>query len=105
MFIVMNRFSVDASRADEFEEIWRTRESMLNQMTGFLEFQLLRSSEKEGRVLFISKVNWTEEKNFSDWVQSDQFKQAHAKKRMPEGIVMGPPQFETFEVVLNQEKA
>ena len=37
MFIAMNRFKVKPDCAEEFEQVWRQRESYLDQMRGFVE--------------------------------------------------------------------
>ena len=52
MYIAMNRFHVNAGREEVFEEIWRTRDSYLDQVPGFKEFHLLKLLvQNAGRVL------------------------------------------------------
>ena len=45
MFIAMNRFQVKIGSEAAFETVWRTRESYLSNMAGFVEFRL-RETER-----------------------------------------------------------
>src|SRR5690606_15416524 len=47
MFIAMNRFKVVRGKEEAFEEVWRTRDSSLKEMPGFVEFRLLRGPQNE----------------------------------------------------------
>ena len=38
MFIAMNRFKVLPGQEEEFEAVWRNRESQLQTVPGFVEF-------------------------------------------------------------------
>jgi heme-degrading monooxygenase HmoA len=96
----MNRFRIGQGFEEGFEEMWRTRDSKLNEVPGFVEFKLLRGPEFEGGTLFVSHSVWESRAAFTAWTESDAFKQAHAKARAPEGTYLGPPMFEGFEVVL-----
>jgi antibiotic biosynthesis monooxygenase len=42
MFIAMNRFRIAAGREQDFESVWRNRQSYLAEVPGFVEFHLLR---------------------------------------------------------------
>ncbi len=42
MFIAMNRFRVLKNATLDFEQVWLTRESYLDQVPGFVEFHMLR---------------------------------------------------------------
>ena len=48
MFIAMNRFHVTKGREDDFEEVWKSRDTHLDKVNGFVEFHLLRGPEREG---------------------------------------------------------
>jgi len=41
MFVAMNNFPVNPDRAEDFEKIWRERESYLEDVPGFVHFVLL----------------------------------------------------------------
>ncbi len=47
MFIAMNRFKVRKGQEEDFENIWKGRDSRLQEMQGFEQFHLLRGSFNE----------------------------------------------------------
>ncbi len=100
MFIAMNRFRVAAGREADFEELWRKRDSHLDGVAGFREFHLLRGPTNEGATLFASHSLWDSRALFEAWTESEDFRKAHAQARAPEGVYLGPPNFEGFEVIL-----
>lgn len=100
MFIAMNRFPVAAGREADFEELWRKRDSRLEGVAGFREFHMLRGPTNEGTTLFISHSLWDSRALFEAWTESEAFQKAHSQARAPEGVYLGPPNFEGFEVVL-----
>ena len=98
-YIAMNHFRVDASRADEFEQGWRTRESYLRDVPGFREFHLLRGPLEDGAQLYASHSVWTDEPAFRAWTESESFRKAHAQGGT-KGLILGPPRFVGWQVVL-----
>jgi heme-degrading monooxygenase HmoA len=101
MFIAMNRFKVVAGHEAEFEEIWKNRDSSLDQLAGFIEFRLLRGKTfaEEGYTLFASHTLWRSEPDFLAWTKSEAFRQAHKNAGESRHIYMGPPVFEGFNTV------
>ncbi|MEE9271587.1 MAG: antibiotic biosynthesis monooxygenase [Candidatus Krumholzibacteria bacterium] len=100
MFIAMNRFRIAEGREGDFEEMWRGRESQLDDIPGFREFHLLRGPTGDGETLFASHSVWDSRAHFDAWTNSEAFRKAHARARAPKGTYLGPPKFEGFEVVL-----
>jgi heme-degrading monooxygenase HmoA len=100
MFIAMNRFRIAPGREELFEEIWRKRESYLDDVRGFREFHLLRGPSDETATLYASHSVWSSREAFEAWTESESFRKAHAQARAPKGTYLGHPQFEGFEVVL-----
>ncbi len=100
MFIAMNRFRIAPGFEDSFVQMWRERDSRLQDVPGFRQFNLLRGDSRPEATIFISHSTWESRQAFLDWTESDAFKQAHAKARAPEGTYLGPPQFEGYEVAL-----
>ena len=98
-FIAMNRFRIALGREAEFEEIWRTRESNLPGMAGFVAFHLLRGPSNADCTLFASHTVWQSRQHFEDWTQSEAFRRSHGSAARSAGLYLGPPQFEGFEVV------
>ena len=95
----MNRFRVAAGREEAFLRVWRERESQLPGVEGFLRFRLLAG---EGR--FISYSEWRARGDFVAWTESESFAKAHGRARMPEGTLLGHPEFEGYEVALEQSR-
>jgi heme-degrading monooxygenase HmoA len=89
MYFAMNRFQVASGREEEFEEMWRRRESTLHETPGFVAFYMLRSEDGE----FISCSQWEDERAFLRWTESDSFAKTHARA--------GPPRFTGYSVVLS----
>lgn len=100
MYIAMNRFPVARGREEDFEEMWRSRESYLEEVPGFQGFHLLRGPSDEKSTLFASHSVWDSQEAFVAWTESESFRKAHGQARAPEGTYLGPPHFEGFEVVL-----
>ena len=101
MFIAMNRFKVAPGHEDAFEEVWRSRDSRLADVPGFVEFRLLKGAPQEDHTLFASHTIWASEQDFENWTKSDHFRQAHRDAGENKPLYLGHPQFEGFSVVLD----
>ena len=78
MYIAMNRFTVTAQNAAEFEALWLGRDSYLKDAEGLVEFQMLKGPETDGVTLYASHTVWADEASFRGWTRSDAFRAAHA---------------------------
>ncbi|CAM4141778.1 antibiotic biosynthesis monooxygenase [Vreelandella rituensis] len=81
-------------------EIWRNRESHLDEVPGFKSFQLLQGPTHDDHTLFASHSTWESEAAFVDWTKSESFHKAHANAKAASGVYLSPPVFEGFDVVL-----
>ena len=99
MFIAMNRFRIVKGREADFERIWTERDSHLDGVPGFMEFDLLRGPEADDHTLYASHSVWRNREAFEDWTKSDAFRKAHANAGGAKGIYLGHPMFEGFEAV------
>ncbi len=100
MFIAMNRFRVALGSEEVFEELWRNRDSHLDDVPGFRQFHLLKGPTDEECTLYASHSVWESRQVFVDWTESEAFQKAHAQARAPQGTYLGHPEFEGFEVIL-----
>lgn len=100
MFIAMNRFKIALGHEDEFTAIWRNRETFLAEVPGFKEFHLLRGPSTEAHTLFASHSVWESRAAFEQWTRSEAFRKAHGSAGAARNIYLGPPQLETFDVVV-----
>ena len=105
MYIAMNRFQIIRGQEETFEELWRNRETYLNKVSGFREFQLLRGASEDDYTLYASHSVWDSRQAFEGWTQSESFRKAHAQAGGAKAVYLGHPRFEGFEVVLNQRGA
>ena len=100
MFIAMNRFRIAPGFEETFEELWRRRDSYLDEVPGFREFHLLKGPSDDESSLYASHTVWETRQDFEAWTESESFRKAHARARAPEGTYLGHPQFEGFDPVL-----
>ncbi len=100
MFIAMNRFKVTLGKENDFENVWRKRESRLDDVSGFQSFHLLRGPELDDHTLFASHTIWEDKPSFDAWTHSNAFKKVHAQAGQTKGLYLGHPNFEGFEVIL-----
>jgi heme-degrading monooxygenase HmoA len=99
MFIAMNRFKVAPGAEAEFETMWKTRDSHLHDVPGFVEFHLLKGPAKDGYVLYSSHSTWASKAAFEAWTKSEAFRMAHRNAGTTKPLYLGPPEFEGFEPV------
>ena len=99
-FIAMNRFKIAIGRESDFEEIWKNRETHLDDVVGFQKFNLLKGSTNEEFTLYTSHSAWDSKSDFENWKKSESFRKAHSGGGQHQGIYLGHPDFEGFEVSL-----
>lgn len=99
MFIAMNRFRVAKGREPDFEELWLKRDTHLADVAGFVEFHLLKGPEADDYALYASHTIWASRDDFEAWTKSEAFRAAHSQTGRVEGLYLGPPVFEGFEVL------
>lgn len=100
MYVAMNRFRIAPGKEEAFIEIWKSRDSHLNEVPGFKSFHLLQGPTSEECTLFASHSVWESEEAFINWTKSEAFRKAHANARPAKDIYLGPPQLECFNSVL-----
>jgi len=96
MFIAMNRFKVNKGSEHDFEKLWLTRETHLEDVPGFVEFQLLKGPERDDHVLYASHSLWRSQTDFEAWTRSEAFRKAHANTGGGKPLYLGHPEFEGF---------
>ena len=100
MFIAMNRFKVKLGEETYFEEIWKNRDTHLNEVPGFKKFNLIKSESNEEYTLYSSHSVWDSKEDFIAWTKSESFRKAHKDAGKNKPLYIGHPMFEGFEVVL-----
>ena len=99
MFIAMNRFTVAPGKGEEFEQVWKSRDTHLRDVSGIIRFALLRG-DAEGE--YISHSTWASREAFVAWTQSEAFTAGHRQGSLA-GILAGPPQVRLYDAVLEEE--
>ena len=100
MYIAMNRFQISLGNEDIFENIWKNRETYLDDVKGFLGFNLMKGDKFDNYTLYISHSTWESHLDFITWTKSRAFREAHKDAGANKKIYKGSPQFEGFNVVL-----
>lgn len=96
MYLAMNRFRVVPGAEEEFEAVWRGRETRLGEMKGFVSFHMLKGPKEETHTLYASHTIWETEADFTAWTRSEQFRAAHKGAGGHRPLYLGHPQFEGF---------
>ena len=100
MYIAMNRFKIIKGKEKIFEDIWKNRDSHLKNVTGFLDFHLIRGESNEDFTLYASHSTWDTEDDFTNWTKSDSFRKAHKNAGEHSDVYIGHPIFEGFKVII-----
>tara|TARA_B100001989_G_scaffold113651_1_gene79716 strand:+ start:30 stop:332 length:303 start_codon:yes stop_codon:yes gene_type:complete len=100
MFIAMNRFKVKLGEETYFEEIWKNRDTHLNEVPGFKKFNLIKSESNETYTLYASHSEWETKQDFINWTKSEAFRMAHKNAGEHKTVYLDHPKFEGFEVVI-----
>lgn len=99
MFIAMNRFQVKLGEEEAFEKVWKSRDSYLEDVPGFIEFHLLRGPAAEDHTLFATHTVWQSRDAFEAWTRSEAFRKAHAGAGSNKPLYVGSPRLELFDSV------
>lgn len=102
MLTVMNRIPVKPEYAQAFEERFASRAGLVDGMPGFIRNEILRPTE-EGAP-YIVLTYWQDRASFDNWVNSDEFKQGHARSgSLPREAFAGRNQLEVHEVIQSSD--
>ena len=99
MFIAMNRFQIVPGEEEAFEMVWKTRDTYLREVPGFVEFHLLRGPSREDHTLYATHTVWASRADFEAWTKSEAFRKAHAGAGGNKPLYLDHPRFEGFAVV------
>ena len=99
-FIAMNIFKIILGKEYDFENVWKTRETFLDNVEGFINFNLLRGDSTDEYTLYSSHSIWQSKEHFIAWKKSEAFRKAHRNAGENKPLYIGHPEFEGFNVVL-----
>jgi heme oxygenase (mycobilin-producing) len=103
MITVANRIFVAPEYAEAFEERFRARARLVDGMPGFICNQVLRPC-REGDP-YVVLTFWESRAHFDGWVNSDAFKEGHARSgTLPKEAFTEPNKLEIHEVFLDSRQ-
>ena len=83
MFVAMNRFKIVKGKETEFENVWKNRDSFLENVPGFKNFNLIKGEAKEDHTLYASHSIWDTKEDFLNWTKQN------PNKPMPIAVSIG----------------
>ena len=103
MITVANRIYVAKEYSDAFEQRFRERAGLVDQMPGFVSNQVLRPvNEGDPYVVF---TIWNSRQDFLNWVRSDEFVKGHAQSgTLPKEAFSKANVLEMHEVVQDSSR-
>ena len=106
MFIAMNRFQVNEGKESAFEEMWRNRETYLDEVPGFVSFALLRNwiADDDKTTSTSRTPRGAPGRTSTPGRNSETFKRGHAQGSV-QGILAGHPVVSLYETVLSRRRA
>lgn len=81
--VKINAIAVPEGMGPELEARFAERARLVEDMPGFVGFELLRPVAGESRYFVVT--HWTDHDSFLAWVGSQQFQQGHARTDAPDG--------------------
>lgn len=80
-FVAMFNLKVERGHEQEFVKRFQERAGLIDKAEGFLGLFVLQHKEESDR--FTVMTLWREESDFHRWVNSEEFKRAHARGGVP----------------------
>lgn len=103
MITVANRIFVAPEYADHFEENFRKRAGLVDQMPGFISNQVLRPVNPGDPYIVLTL--WESREQFEAWTRSDAFVKGHARSgTLPKEAFTGPNKLEIHEVIMDSAR-
>ena len=100
MYIAMNRFKIVLGKEKEFENVWKNRDTHLEGVKGFKNFNLIKGDTNDEYSLYSSHSTWSSKEDFINWTKSEAFRKAHQNAGGHKNVYLDHPQFEGFEVII-----
>ncbi|TVQ90827.1 MAG: antibiotic biosynthesis monooxygenase [Chromatiaceae bacterium] len=97
MYVVTNRVPVAPEWQAAFEERFRQRAGQVELQPGFVRMAVLRP-DSEGAP-YVVETTWRDRAAFEAWLQSDDFRAAHANP-LPKAAYAGEGRIERFEEII-----
>jgi heme-degrading monooxygenase HmoA len=99
-YVVNNRIYVNAGFEETFEARFRARAGEIDKQPGFVAMRVLRP--QGNKAPYVVETEWESQAAFRDWVNSEDFKRAHADPLPAEATREGGG-IEQFEIIISAE--
>lgn len=100
MITTANRIFVNPEYAEQFEQNFRNRARLVDGMPGFVSNQVLRPVNPGDP--YIVLTIWESRAHFEAWVNSEEFRQGHARSgALPNEAFSAPNKLEMHEIFLD----
>ncbi|MHB1708124.1 MAG: antibiotic biosynthesis monooxygenase family protein [Thermoplasmataceae archaeon] len=96
MILVQNHLLVRKEYAKQFEDAFRSSQTHMNDVVGFIRTEILRPMEGNE---YIVATYWNSLEDFNQWVGSDQFRSSHSKSALPRDAFEGQNAITLHEIV------
>ena len=67
----MNRFKIVLGKEKAFEDVWKNRETHLENVPGYKKFNLVKGDKNKDHTLYASHSIWDSKEDFIDWTKSE----------------------------------
>jgi len=98
MYIVTNRVPVKFEYIEMFEQRFRNRAGKIEKQPGLVSMQVLKPISEN--TPFVVMTIWESEQAFRNWVESDDFREAHSNPMPKEAFEESGGGLEQFEVII-----
>jgi len=93
-FVTVFTVEVEKGYAQEFIERFKKRARLIDKAKGFKGLFVLQHTQEDDKFLVVTF--WENEKSFHDWVNSEEFRKAHAEG----GVPTKATKLDTYRVVV-----
>jgi len=103
MITVCNRIYVASEHSAAFEEAFRNRAMLVDEMPGFISNQVLRPVNDGDPYVVLTL--WRSRVDFEAWIHSDAFAKGHARSgSLPKEAFIKPNVLEVHEVIQDSQR-
>ncbi len=96
MILVQNHIPVRKEYAKQFEDAFRSSQTDMNNVVGFIRTEILRPVKGNE---YIVATYWKSIEDFNQWVGSDKFRSSHSKSSLPRDAFEGQSAITLHEIV------
>ncbi|MFC1602392.1 antibiotic biosynthesis monooxygenase family protein [Pseudomonadota bacterium] len=97
MLVISNHIPVAPDWQEAFEQRFQNRAGKIDKQPGFVRLEILKPVDTASP--YIVQTVWEDETAFQNWVESDDFKEAHSNP-LPKEAVTGNSHMEMHNIII-----